>query len=100
MDNDIDIIRIKFRKSSTTIYISVFEAFQTSIRALDRQKDENVFQQLQGKYLHELKRQLTDAAMHYLSQFHDKGNPENLRGALTNEIAHYINEFLHKTRSL
>ena len=100
MGDDIDIIKSSFRNSSSRISQLIFNDFRKNIRKLDRQKDENVFQQLLGRYIHELERKLADEAGKALAQYQVKVNINILRRELTSQVSYNMSEFLLKVRSM
>ena len=67
---------------------------------LDRVRDDNVFQQQQGKYLQTLKQQLGAMALETLEKNKDVENVGQLNKKLADVINEYVNEFRKKSRSL
>jgi hypothetical protein len=65
---DIEQILIDFNDKAQIIFISLYEKFKLSAKKLDRTKDNNVFQQQEGKYLATLKYQLDSLALEFLSR--------------------------------
>ncbi len=96
MHSDIDMINANFRRAASTIFLSLYEQFKNAVKSLDRQKDENVFRQLQSRYADELKRKLTEIAIGLIDQYKGQGDTNTLRRELTNQVSYYQTEFILK----
>ena len=92
-------ILIEFNDKAKKIFFSLYDKFKESAKKLDRTKDNNVFQQQEGKYLSTLRFQLESTAQECLNKTRSPDKSE-LNKKLTNEITMYLNEFRQKTRSL
>lgn len=93
-------ILIEFNNRAKKIFFSLYENFKESAKLLNRRRDDNVFQQQQGKYLQTLKQQLESLALEVLNKNRSSGNNNELTKKLTGEINEYVKEFMQKSRSL
>lgn len=100
MQTGLDTIRNEFRTSSSRLFFSLYSDFEKAVAPLNRKRDENVFQQLQGRYSSDLEKQLNDIAKRILERYRDMQNINLIRGELTNSIAQYVHEFIAKAKSL
>lgn len=100
MEKDIEIIVSQFRKEASGLFPAITEDFVRHAKRLNRRWDENVFQQMQGRYLQELKKQLAQSAEKAISQYKSNANTNVLRHELTRQIEHYVSEFILKTKSM
>ena len=91
---------IEFNEKANQSFFSLYEKFAAAIKPLSRQKDDNVFQQQQGKYLQTLKTELEYLARQLLDKNKIQQNYNLLNKKLTDEISMYLNEFKQKSRSL
>ncbi|HEY5966518.1 MAG TPA: hypothetical protein VIU35_01010 [Chitinophagaceae bacterium] len=91
---------VDFDNKAKKIFFSLYENFAGSAKQLDRQKDDNVFQQQQSKYLKTLKTQLENLAKDILNKNGSLKNINLLNKKLSDEINTYLNEFSQKSRSL
>ena len=91
---------VEFDNKAKKIFFSLYENFAQSAKQLDRQKDDNVFQQQQSKYLNTLKTQLENLAQESLNKNSSLKNINLLNKKLRDEINAYLNEFMQKSRSL
>jgi len=98
--SDIAQILVDFNDKAQNIFISLYENFKVSARKLDRTKDNNVFQQQEGKYLATLKYQLDILALEILGKNKTLKNISQLNKKLTDAVNDYLNEFKQKSRSL
>lgn len=100
MEKDINIIKSNFRNSSTRISHLIYEDFIRSVKKLDRQRDENVFRQLQSRYRSELEKQLNAAAEKVIGEYGGHNDMRTLQRELTNQISYNVSEFLLKIKSM
>ncbi|HET6723535.1 MAG TPA: hypothetical protein VFH07_12335 [Chitinophagaceae bacterium] len=91
---------VDFDNKAKKIFFSLYEKFAESAKQLDRKKDDNVFQQQQGKYLNTLKTQLENLAQELLNKKSSLKNINLLNKKLRDEINIYLNEFRQKSRAL
>lgn len=98
MDNEVIVQITRFRASSARLFQMLYEDFDANARKLDRQKDENVFLQLQGRYLNELEKQLKGIAQKMMSTHSTAGNMKELQNELTKQISFTLSQFAKKTR--
>lgn len=100
MKSDINTLRAIFRNEASEIHLRVMKTFEFNTKKLDRQKDENVFQQLTARYADELKRELSQTAEQLIDRYGDETNRHLLRQDFTHQIAYYISEWHLKIRSM
>ena len=91
---------VDFDNKAKKIFFSLYENFAQSAKQLDRQKDDNVFQQQQSKYLNTLKTQLENLAQESLNKNSSLKNINLLNKKLRDEINIYMDEFRQKSRPL
>ncbi|MFT3750466.1 MAG: hypothetical protein QM768_19285 [Agriterribacter sp.] len=100
MNPDINTVKAIFRDEASVIHLRVTKAFEFNTRKLDRQKDENVFQQLAARYADELKRELSQMAEKLLAKQGGGANRHLLHQDFARQIAYYVSEWLLKIRSM
>lgn len=100
MRADVDTVRAKFRDEASVIHVRVMKTFELNTKKLDRQKDENVFQQLTARYADELKRELSRMAEQLIDHYDDDTSRHLLRQDFMYQIAYYISEWHLKIRSM
>jgi hypothetical protein len=97
--DDITKIVVAYNNEAQKVFFSLYEKFKVSVEKLDRGRDDNVFQQQQGKYLQTLKYQLQSLALEFLGK--DKSsNYARINKKLADAINIYLNEFRQKSKSL
>lgn len=100
MDNDVVHILTGFRNRAASISQAIFKDFRSSVKRLDRQTDENVFQRLQARYLQELDKQLHQIAEKTVKEYSPYSTATNLHHELAGQISYLLAEFLHKAKSM
>ena len=100
MEKDFGNIISKFRDLSSKISEMIFDDLKRKVKKLDRQKDENVFQLLQARYINELEKQLQQEAEKMVQENNKYSNLKLLRNELTNQASYILSEFLQKARSM
>jgi len=100
MEKDLEQIEVEFNNDAKKVFFSLFAKFEGAVRQLNRFKDDNVFQQLQGKYVYTLKIQLGDIASELINKSKALKNLDELKKELSREIDQYAREFINKSRSL
>lgn len=99
MQKDSDEILVEFNDDAGKLLGFLFAKFQKNVQALNRNKDENVFQQLQSKYLYSFKNELENMAKIQIEKYKgDKAHELNNR--LSNSIDRFTNEFAQQIRAL
>jgi len=96
---DISQILIDFNEKAKKIFFSLYDQFGQTARRLDRTKDNNVFQQQEGKYLATLKHQLELLALEMMKR-NKTTNMSQLNKKLTDTVSQFLNEFKQKSKSL
>jgi hypothetical protein len=100
MNSDINTFKAKFRAEASVIHLRVMKTFEMSTKKLDRQKDENVFQQLTARYADELKRELSQMAEKLIDQSGDGTKRNSLQQDFARQISYHVSEWLLKVRSM
>jgi hypothetical protein len=100
MKNDFEHISVAFHNRAKEALFSLYGSFRYAVASIDRQGDENVFQQLHDKFSSRLKHQLESIAKEMLSQADSGSNINELNQSLSYFIQGYMHEFSQKIRSL
>ncbi|HEX5653014.1 MAG TPA: hypothetical protein VFX58_08070 [Chitinophagaceae bacterium] len=100
MDNDLEKISVEFNNIASKALNYLFSQFKEAVATLNRKNDENVFQQLLGKYLYQFRNQLEETAQRLLDQHRSGSNQQSLKGRLTGEVNRYVSEFMQKAKAL
>jgi hypothetical protein len=98
MKNDAERNSVLFHDRASELMASLYREFKLASASIDRQWDENVFQQLQGKYTNQLKCLLERIALEMMEQQGDGQKAWSY--ALTGFIHDYVKEFEQKIKSL
>jgi hypothetical protein len=90
---------VTFHNRARSEFFPLYQEFRQSVKLLDRQRDENVYQQLQMRFANQLQHRLQNIAMELL--LHTEHTCRNqLNPLLANAIDGYVQEFMQKARSL
>lgn len=100
MKSNVEHILILFHDRAGEVMLSLYRSFRQATASLDRQGDENVFQQQQGMYTALLKRRLDGIALEVMSHLEAGADHHECHHALSRFIGDYVQEFLQKIRSL
>lgn len=100
MENDIEMITTRFRNEAAGLFAMTAIDCTHHLKAINRQLDENVFQQIQGRYIHQLRHQLNQIAKQEMSLYTNNRDRNLLNRELTKQVDYYVSELLLKTRSL
>lgn len=100
MKPDIDTIKARFRDEASVIHLRIMKTFEFNTQKLDRQKDENVFQQLTARYADELKRELSQMAKKLIDQYGEGAIRNLLQQDFARQISYHVSEWLLKIRSM
>ena len=100
MEKEIEQVKNEFDSNAVKIFFSIYEKFETAVKQLNRRRDENVFQQIQGKYVFTLKNQLENLAKEILNKHHQLTLIHHLSRILTDSINFYLKKFVQKSGSL
>lgn len=93
-------LNVEFHNRAGELLLALFREFKYSVAAIDRQRDENVFQQQQGRYMALLKHRLDSIAFELMNLL-DPGDDRNRwNSSVSRFIGEYLNEFGQKIRSL
>jgi hypothetical protein len=99
MKKDVELKSMVFHNRARDVLLSLYKDFKHSAASIDRQGDENVFQQLRCRYAGRLKHQLQSIASEILTSQEPAGSNE-LNYVLTSLIEDYEKEFFQKTKTL
>ena len=100
MEGEIAVIITRFRNESSRISQRIFDDFATSVSGLNRQTDENVFQQQQARYLQELENQLHQFASKTVEENRGHNAVALLQHELPIQVSYILAEFLVKAKSM
>jgi hypothetical protein len=100
MDKDFNQLSIEFDTKARPVFFALFHAFEQTVQTVNRQKNENYFQQLQSQYASTLKSQLGDIAKELIFKNGSLVEVQQLQHSLYSAIDHYTKEFLQKAKSL
>src|SRR5687767_11866540 len=100
MEKNIDQAYAEFNERATKLFFSFYDRFTEETRTLDRRKDENVFQHIEGKYLYSLKKQLDELAKELMNKHRGIQKANEMQRVLSERIMGYQNEFIRKARIL
>lgn len=89
-----------FHDRGRRVFFALYHDFQHSVTTLNRRRDENVFQQIKGKYTQELKSRLNNLARESIQKMDTDSGRNELNHALSSIIDDYLREFELKIRSL
>jgi hypothetical protein len=100
MHRDIDELGIEFNFQAKETYYSLYVRFTNVARALNRDKDENVFQLTRSQYCHAMKSELEKIAMSVIEKNLELQDVTQLKRNLTNRINDYLQEFMMKSQTI
>jgi len=100
MNKDCERANVSFHNRAGTVLNELFREFKSAITGIDRQRDENVFQQQVGKYTSQLKHNLDVIAGEMLNRPAPGINRQEWNHTLSSFIDQYIQEFRQKAKSL
>ena len=99
MDRGFEQLSVDFTVQAQKLFMSTYENFRQSIKKLDRQRNENVFQLQVEKFTVTLKLQLESIAHEMLMKNKTISNIDHCNKLMRDKITMYLNEFIQKTRS-
>ena len=101
MNDDARKITIEFENNATKLFSYLYNQFDIATHYLDRQKDENVFQQSAAQYTFAFKQQLTIIALRLIedNKLADV-NSSSIQLMLTQQVEKFVNEFRQKTKKM
>lgn len=100
MEKDITRVITNFRNASASIFEMMFTDFQNGTKNLDRQKDDNVFQRLQARYISQLEKQLLGEADNAMKGHYQNRELKILQHELATRVSYLLSEFSVKARSM
>lgn len=101
MHKRVDKIIGEFEASATSLFFHLSHQFKDAAAALDRKKDENVFQQLGSQYTFTFKEQLTQQALALLEVNRDiVDNPDLLQRLISIKLEEYVSIFRQQSKQL
>lgn len=101
MHKRVDKIIGEFEAGATSLSFHLSHQFKEAASALDREKDENVFQQLGSQYTFTFKEQLTQQALALLEV--NKAivdNPDQLQRLISIKLEEYVSIFRQQSKQL
>lgn len=100
MRNEWAEVNVLFHRRAGEVLLALYQEFRQGTASIDRQRDENVFQQQRGKYVALLKHRLERIALELMAgQNHAAGRDEWNR-EVSGHIRDYLGEFSQKIRLL
>ena len=100
MRRDIDELDVQFNFNAKEAFYLLYTRFNAAAKDLDRQRDENVFQQTRAQYRSVLKKELERLAMAIIENNQEVQEMNLLRRNLTNRINDYLQEFMAKSQGI
>ena len=100
MQESLEKHRVAFHGRARNVFFQIYQEFRLAIRSLDRQKDENVHQQVKHRYASQLRMQLDSIAMELLGRIEGSAKRDQVNQMFRNAIQDYLQEFMVKARSL
>ena len=98
MRKDIDEIEVEFNFKAKEAYHTFRQHYSSAVLDLNREKDENVFQQTRARYRNALKDELEKIALSIIGRNLEVQEITHLRRNLTNRINDYLQEFALKSQ--
>jgi hypothetical protein len=99
MEKNLESVRIAFNDKANKYFFFLYDQFGLATRRLDSFKDNNVFQQLLGRYLVALKHQLEFLATECIENNKHIEQLTELRRILAETVSDLMGEFTRKARS-
>lgn len=94
MKKDAEDILVEYNHEAGKCLESIYENYEMACTRLDRQRDENVFQQLTAQYNYTLRHQLEEIALRLIDTYKARiDNITQLQRMLTGRIEFFLNEF-------
>lgn len=100
MEYSIEHIQVEFNNRASSIFFTLYTGFRNAVSLLDRQRDENVFQQLQAQYSSMLHQHLQAIARELLDKSKGIQDAGQLQESLPYLIQNYTKEFSQKIKGL
>ena len=100
MNNAMEQVSVLFHNRAGEAMLSLYREFKHSVASIDRQWEENVFQQQQGRYTSLLKLRLDSIARELMSVLETSSDRNEWSHSVTGFIQSYLNEFRQKIKSL
>jgi len=100
MEKDSVRVEAEFNEQAHRVADHLFDQFEDASQSLDRSRDDNVFQQLCGKYLFSLRMQLEHLAKGIMDKYRSLPDMNHLAKRLTESINAYVNEFRQRAEAL
>lgn len=90
---------MEFESIADKLFTHLYKKFDTDTMSLDRDRDENVFQQSAARYAYTLKEQLSQNALELIEKNRYLiADISHVQQMLTRRIAVYVNEFKQKLK--
>jgi hypothetical protein len=93
-------VELEFNEQAYRVAEHLFDQFEDASKALDRSRDDNVFQQLCGKYLFSLRMQLEHLAKGLIEKYRSLPDINHLAKRLTASVNAYVDEFRQRAEAL
>lgn len=100
MKNDQQRVHVLFHNRAGDVMHTLYQEFRHCTASVDRQGEENVFRQQQGRFTALLKRRLDGIAVELMDVLETGSDRNEWSYAASRFIQDYMNEFAQKVRSL
>ena len=101
MNKNIESVMSEFQASADGLFFYFSRKFKDAAYSLDREKDENVFQQLGSQYTSGFKAQLTEIALELVEKNRSLvENADQMQRSISQRLDVYVNEFGQQTKQL
>ena len=93
-------IQIKFHNKATTVFFSVYHAFEKSVSHVSRRKEEYKFQQLKRQFAEALDMELQVVAKDVLVKYRNEKQVKEMDQMFHQLIKDYLHRFVQKVNDL
>lgn len=93
-------IMVEFNDYASGLLQMLFRQFESMAISLNRDTDDNTYQQLQGKFIYTFKLQMENMALQLIEKRSSGGDTDNFKRSIRPVINAYLNEFMRKAKSL
>jgi hypothetical protein len=96
MSSTTDQIQQEFHDRAKETFFNMLHAFQDATAKIDRNKNENLFQQLKRQYVLSFEKKLQDIGHAVLNKYHGNSQAQRIDPALHQFIKDYLHRFNQK----
>ena len=98
VSTETEYINIAFHSKASDLFFSLYEKFQSSIKTIDREKEEYIFQQMRERYVRTLQQQLEMAAKDIIKNNQGHKQLNQVDQNLNLFIKEYLHRFVQKIK--